>query len=321
QKLAICDPVAYRESICKSHGFVADRCATLGTAANMNCLAIASDRFRDLEVIAVCTGGVESNAGRAGDPASLYEWEGRFEPIADGEAASIHGTINTMVFISQELLPGAMVRTVMTATEAKTAVLQELSVGSRYSEGLATGTGTDGVAIACRLTGKTPLSWAGKHSKLGELVGRTVHDATKQTLALQNSLTPLSRCSVLAQLERFGATRQAMIEGVEAFLSDDDTTLFRDNLVAIDRDPLTVAAASALAHLQDSLSWGTLPDGCRPEILCSYGAQLASAVSGKPSRTPHYRAQLGMEVVAPDNHAFLRLIFRAMAVGFRDKWR
>ena len=33
------------------------------------------------------------------------------------------------------------VRAVMTATEAKTAALQELALSSRYSDGLATGTG------------------------------------------------------------------------------------------------------------------------------------------------------------------------------------
>ena len=260
--LAIGDSATYREMVSGAHGLIAGRCATLGTAANMNCLAIASDRFRDLEVIAACTGGVESNAGRAGDPAFIYEWEGHFERTVDEATAPLRGTINTMLFISQELAPGAMVRTVMTATEAKTAVLQELSVGSRYSDGLATGTGTDGIAIASRLTGKKPLTWVGKHSKLGELVGRTVHDAIKRSLALQNSLTPLGQCSALVHIERFGAGRQSMIEGVDSFLSAEEGQLFRDNFVAIDRDPITVAAVVALVHLRDNLSWGIVPESC-----------------------------------------------------------
>lgn len=261
-ELAIGDSATYREMVSGAHGLIAGRCATLGTAANMNCLAIASDRFRDLEVIAACTGGVESNAGRAGDPAFIYEWEGHFERTVDEATAPLRGTINTMLFISQELAPGAMVRTVMTATEAKTAVLQELSVGSRYSDGLATGTGTDGIAIASRLTGKKPLTWVGKHSKLGELVGRTVHDAIKRSLALQNSLTPLGQCSALVHIERFGAGRQSMIEGVDSFLSAEEGQLFRDNFVAIDRDPITVAAVVALVHLRDNLSWGIVPESC-----------------------------------------------------------
>jgi len=318
--LAIGDSATCREMVSGAHGLIAGRCATLGTAANMNCLAIASDRFRDLEVIAACTGGVESNAGRAGDPAFIYEWEGHFERTVDKAIAPLRGTINTMLFISQELAPGAMVRTVMTATEAKTAVLQELSVGSRYSDGLATGTGTDGIAIAARLTGKKPLTWVGKHSKLGELVGRTVHDAIKRSLALQNSLTPLGQCSALVHIERFGAGRQSMIEGVDSFLSAEEGQLFRDNFVAIDRDPITVAAVVALVHLRDNLSWGIVPESCWREILFSYGAQLSMGVSGKVDRGLQYRTQLASEGHGTDNPSFFRLIYHAMAVGFRDKW-
>ncbi len=319
-ELAIDDPLAYRERVGGAHGLLAERCATLGTAANINCLAIAVDRFRELEVIAACTGGVGTNAGRVGDPASVYEWEGHFEGTAGQAVSQPHGTINTMLFINQELSAGAMVRTVMTATEAKAAILQELAVNSRYSDGLATGTGTDQIAVASRLTGKAPLTWAGKHSKLGELVGRTVHDAIKQTLALQNNLTPLGQCSALVHLERLGADREAMIEGIGAYLSVEESRLFRENFVPVDRDPLTVAAVAALAHLRDKLSWGILPESCRPEILCSYGAQLGGAVSGKAERIPLYRTQLSAEPSGVDNASFLRLVYRAIAAGFHDKW-
>lgn len=39
--------------------------------------------FRELTVAAVCTGGVETNAGRAGDPASYYEYEGVWIGVSD----------------------------------------------------------------------------------------------------------------------------------------------------------------------------------------------------------------------------------------------
>jgi len=319
-RLAISDPEVYRQLVSGAHGLIADKCATLSTAANVNCLGMATERYRDLEVIAACTGGVESNAGRVGDPASTYEWEGIFEHLAGEASAPAHGTINTMVFINQELIPGAMVRTVMTATEAKTAVLQELAVSSRYSDGLATGTGTDQIAVACRHTNKAPLTWAGKHSKLGELIGRTVHDAIKQTLALQNDLTPLGRCSALVHVERLGTDRQSMIEGVGMFLSAEERQIFRDNFASINRDPLTVAAVAALVHLRDKILWGVLPESCRPEILCSYGAQVCVAVSGKVERWAEYRKRLAMEPHGADNLSFLRLTYLAIATGFRDKW-
>lgn len=118
----------------------------------MNNAAICHERFQDLEVVTVCTGGVEGNAGRAGDPASYYEpQEESADERAEKGGGLEPGTINAMIFINRELLPGAMVTAVLTATEAKTAALQELEIPSRYSEGLATGTGTDQIAVASRL--------------------------------------------------------------------------------------------------------------------------------------------------------------------------
>ena len=154
-RLAIDCPEDYKREVAERHSLPFQKCATLGTAANMNNAAICHEKYCDLEVAAVCTGGVEGNAGRAGDPASYYE------PRDDGasmgqvpEPDPIPGTINAMIFINRELSPGAMVTAVITATEAKTAALQELEVASRYSEGLATGTGTDQMAVASKLGGK-----------------------------------------------------------------------------------------------------------------------------------------------------------------------
>ena len=124
--------------------------------------------FGDLTVVAVCTGGAETNAGRAGDPASVYERDGLYEKVS-AEEPVLRGTINTMLFISRELTPAALVDAVMTATEAKTAALQEINVGSRYSDGLATGTGTDQIGIAARLRTGRPLASAGNIRFLGSL--------------------------------------------------------------------------------------------------------------------------------------------------------
>ncbi len=314
------DPQEYRRLVCRQYGLEPEACATLGTAANMNNAAIAEQDFRDLTVVAVATGGVETNAGRVGDPASVFEHEGGFESL-DQPPAAEHGTINTMVFINKELTPGALVRTVMTATEAKTAVLQELAVSSRYSNGLATGTGTDQIAVACRLGTGQPLTSAGKHSKLGELIGRTVHRAISQTLAAQNGLTPASRCSAVVHLERFGCGQEEFLEGVTSLLSSEQARLLRDNCQAIERDPMTVAAVAALVHLQDKLAWGVLPRECRTEVMGSYAAQVAAAVSGKHQRLDHYRRQLAPGLEAEGDREFLALVYRAFALGFAEKWQ
>ena len=315
---AVRDPAAYMQTICLQNG-LSENCASLGTAANMNCAAVESDQFRDLEVVAVCTGGVETNAGRAGDPASLYEIDGNFES-ADLEAKEPCGTINIILCINQELSQGAMVRSVMMATEAKTAALQDLNVNSCYSDSLATGTGTDQIAVASRLTGGIPLTGAGKHTKLGELIGRSVKMAVAGTLELQNGMTPLSRRSVLVHIERFGADAKAIQEGMAIFLSKKQAVLLSDNFVCIDSDPVTVAAAAALVHIRDKFIQRILPETCLMEIFTTYGAHLAAAVSGKYDRFILYKNRLPGEKIRLEKSAFLEFIYCCMAMGFEEKW-
>ena len=316
---AVHDPAAYMQTICLQNS-LSKNCASLGTAANMNCAAIKAETFRDLEVVAICTGGVETNAGRAGDPASLYEMDGKFES-AGQVAKEPCGTINIILCINQELTQGAMVRSVMMATEAKTAALQDLNVNSCYSDGLATGTGTDQIAVASRLTGKTPLTGAGKHTKLGELIGRTVKMAVSGTLELQNGMTPLSRRSVLVHIERFGADAQGIQDGMSISLSKEQAVLLSDNFDCINSDPITVAAVAALVHMRDKFIQGILPETCLGEIFTTYGAHLAAAVSGKYDRFILYKDRLPVGKIKLEKTAFLKFIYCCMAMGFEEKWK
>ncbi|MGD9124502.1 MAG: adenosylcobinamide amidohydrolase [Desulfarculaceae bacterium] len=313
------DPIEYRRLIAEQHHLEAKACATLGTAANMNNAAVCEQSFREQTVVAVATGGVETNAGRIGDPAFMYEHDGQHQKL-NQSAAPEQGTINTMLFINKELTPGAMVRTIMTATEAKTAVLQELAVNSRYSNGLATGTGTDQIAVSCMQDTGTPLTGAGKHSKLGELIGRAVYGAIKKTLAVQNELTPAGQGSARIHLERFGAGREEFLAKICSHLNGDQAKLLKDNYDCINRDPMTVAAVAALVHLRDKLTWGVLPAECQPEIMASYAAQVAAAVSGKYELINEYREILAPTQDPAGDQEFLDLVCRAFAQGFAGKW-
>ncbi len=105
-----------------------------------------------------------SNALAAGDPA-VYE-----EHL---------GTINLIVVVSQPLSPPAMIEAVQLVTEAKTAALMDAAIRSTVSNTVATGTGTDCIALAC--SGGTPAyRYCGKHTKLGELIGRGVSEAMRE---------------------------------------------------------------------------------------------------------------------------------------------
>lgn len=318
-KTIISDPGEYLLGLCRSYD-LPEKTASLGTAANMNYAAIETEAFRDLEVTAICTGGVEGNAGRVGDPASVYENEGVFEPL-DRIGKEPHGTINTILLINREMSRGAMVRSIVTATEAKTAVLQELAVSSRYSDGLATGTGTDQVAVACVLDGKKPLTSAGKHAKLGELIGRSVAGAVRKTLSLQNSLTPDSRRSILAHIERFGTDRERMTEAVALRLDGESAGVFRRNFFSLDRDPVAVGAACALVHVRDKIAWGILPESCIKENIVLHGALLVAAIAHRNDRFPDYAAQLEQELSGLDNRAFLEFVYACCALGYGEKWK
>lgn len=318
---AIADPVGYHHMISENHGLPGDACAAMGTAANMHNACIETRTFRDLSVTAVITGGVDGNAGRAGDPASVAETEAGFERLDPDETPPGPGTINTMIFISKPLIPGALVRVIMTATEAKSAALQELAVNSRYSDGPATGTGTDQIIAAALQSDVKPLTSAGKHAKLGELIGRSVHAAVKGTLALQNGLTPAGQRSAKIHLERFGLNRPKMIEMIINHLPPDQAELLRNNFMGIEKDPVTAAAVAAMAHLKDKFAWGVLPAACWSEIMGAYAAQVACAVSGDYRNLAAWREELAPVKAHSDNPAFLELVCRAMALGFAKKWR
>jgi Uncharacterized conserved protein len=313
------DPFGYLKSVCEKQGLSPEKRALLGTAANMNYAAVESQEYRCLQVVAISTGGVKTNAGRAGDPATIYEKDGKFISTK-GEVDEPHGTINTIIIINQELTHGAMVSSLITASEAKAAALQELAVNSRYSCGLATGTGTDQVGIASRLTGEIPLTGAGKHTKLGELIGLTVINSIKKTLALQDSLTPQSQRSAKVHLERFGIDKESMIEKICSFLNEEKSKLLQKNFASINRDSVTVAATSALVHLRDKIEWGILPENSLPEIFSSYGAQLSASISGKFERVGYYRECLSREPMGIGNQTFTNFICKSFALGFNEKW-
>ena len=104
-----------------------------------------------------------------------------------------------------------------------------------------------------------------------------------------------------------------------ALLSKGKAALLAANLTAVDRDPLVVAAVSALVHIRDQVAWGVLPESCIPELWATYGAQIAAAVSGVYDRLPLYRSALARQST-PTFRDLPGLVGQAFALGFQDKW-
>jgi adenosylcobinamide amidohydrolase len=313
--VAVDDPQRYQHIICERHGLPPQSSAGLTTAANMNNAAISDYVFEDLHVVAAATGGVETNAARAGDPASYYHRSGTTIKIPE-----THGTINVIAAINMELTPGAMVQAVITATEAKAALMQELGIPSRYSDGHATGTGTDQIGVASMLC-ENKITDAGKHSKVGELIGKAVHDSIRDTLKLQNGLYPEGQCSVFRHIERLGVRLDDMRKRITEMLDDRLAELFQKNFMSIDRDPPTVAATAALVHIRDKCVWGIFPESCFAELILPYAIQIAVAVSGKCALRNRFEERLSEREKSLRNDDVVDILFRAIAVGFEEKWK
>ena len=254
----------YLERVARDLGYDPATVTGLVTRAEMKNTAIASETFRDLMVTAIVTAGIDKNGGRAGDPASYYENGDAFEPAG--------GTINTILIIGADLPEYAMSRALMTATEAKAAALQQLMARSIYSAGIATGSGTDMIAIVADPGSPLRLSDAGKHAKLGELIGKTVIRATTLALQRETSLSPESQRNALVRLERYGITGEdlyntAVSDGVFEKGGRREKELFIQYLETWSADPSHVAMTAAVLHLLDETAWGLLPPVCAQQMI------------------------------------------------------
>jgi adenosylcobinamide amidohydrolase len=265
-------------------GLDSDSAAGISTAAQMENASIVAETYGDLTVTALVTGGVEVNGGRAGDPAP---WDEIHEREAGHE---VHGTINIILHINVDLTEGALTRSLVTCTEAKTAALQELLAPSRYSSGLATGSGTDGTIIVANAESKWTLNNAGKHSKLGELIGRSVKTAVKEALRLQTGLSPERQHDVLKRTDRYGITEDSLWNryGERRDARGGGSmgrAEFSDLVCRLLREGALVSGASLYVHLLDQLSWGLL-DGTEvaeaaEKLLILMGLPLPEGIFGK----------------------------------------
>ena len=308
----------YHRQTCAEAEVPPGETALMGTAANMQNASVRKECFEETAIWAVVTAGVQGNAGRAGDAAAWHEGAAAWQPVH-----AVAGTINTVLLCNWPLLPAALARAVATMTEAKTAVLQELSVPSRYSQGLATGTGTDQFCLAAPLDSlRSPKTWTGKHSKLGEIIAKAVMGATREALLWQNGLEPSRTRNLIHALGRFGLTDAGLLASAGGRLEEKDRILFEANLQAILHEPQTAGAAFALAAVADRLAHGVLPPGAAGELLLNQAALMAASLAAKPEAFAAFRAALAAEAegAAEGSGTVPDLAVRALALGWREKW-
>ncbi len=165
-----------RSMVYKALGLDKKITSFLFTGADMDNLSMEVRGYGKIKVCVLLTAGVESNAQR------MSKDSGDFCEV---------GTINIIIMTNMRLTPRAMTRAIITATEAKTAALQDMDIRSSYTpmDNQATGTGTDNILVV-EGEGEHVLDNAGGHSKLGELISTCVYNAVISAVEKQNQLIP-----------------------------------------------------------------------------------------------------------------------------------
>lgn len=237
------------------------KCSGMCTAASMDNVSIQSMEGNAFTVTAIVTGGIETNGARSGDP-SCYQENAAQNPL---------GTINIMLHIDADLPDGTLVKALASCVEAKVTAIQELMPSSRYSNGLATGSGTDGVIVVCNPISSTRLTDAGHHSQLGEFIAKTVKKAVKEALYRQTNLGPESQHDIIRRMDRFGITQDILWNAYSQMDTEKIPRFrFESCLEAMKREDALVTYTSLLAHLLDQLEWGLL----KPQEVWEAGQQI-----------------------------------------------
>lgn len=143
----------------------------MATAVEMKNLVQVAFAGGGCEITCFATVGC-GNALSVGDPASVATDQTMPAPLH---------TINMILTIQPGLSDAAMVEAIQIATEGRVRALYEAPIRSSVSNLAATGTGTDSIAVVSLGADRAP--YCGKHTQLGELIGRAAYTAVKNGLA------------------------------------------------------------------------------------------------------------------------------------------
>ncbi len=249
-----------RERVYQVIGKSEDKVSFIFTGADMDNLAVKQKRFKDMKVYALVTAGVKSNAVR------MAVDEGRFyEP----------GTINIILLTNMKLSQRAMTRAIISATEAKTAALQDFDIRSTCTPLIhqATGTGTDNIIV---VEGKgSKINNAGGHTKMGELIAKAVYEAVQEAVYKQNGM--------VSQRNVFQRLKDRKISGFELISVDEcECSVRRYNLIKAFEETLLQPRYAGFIEssfaISDDYEKGLVNDLGFFELWCS---DMTEEIAGK----------------------------------------
>ena len=121
-------------------------------------------------------------------------------------------------------------------------------------------------------------------------------------------------------IERLGSDVDKLVSAISHLLPQNQAEILKNNFEGVNRDPVVVASVAAIIHLWDKFTWGILPESCLADVMCSFGAQIAAAISGNYQRVDHYRNCLSLEYIGISKDLFFNFIVKSIALGFGEKW-
>lgn len=260
------DPLELITSSAAKLGLTRDYLAMV-TAAKVKNYSLVSKKSDNFSVSVAATAGC-SHGESSGEEMDVQE---------------IVGTINIIVLIEGAPSESCMVAALITATEAKSAVLRDFDVRSRYTGDSATGSITDSVTIASTSQGKT-INYGGPASKLGKLVGYCARRAVTEALLKQE---PVWACRTL--LDRL-KERHLPLEKLVAELSKVDGLAVDERGLAeiLKNNSVAGAYLLAAAKLDGDYKKNLLPTdfGDVNEVSKCFGT--SASYTREYSKTPSY---------------------------------
>lgn len=168
------DPTLLMEQKLTEWGYPVCESIGLQTAAHIHTASIQEMVGDEFKMVCIVTAGV-GNSARAGRKRETFP-------------AYQCSTINVFLFIDSSMTPPAVINSIITATEAKSAALQDLQVLDENDE-IATGTTTDSVVIACSQNDSQYRThqFAGVATSIGNAIGCLVYDAVYEVVKNQEA--------------------------------------------------------------------------------------------------------------------------------------
>jgi adenosylcobinamide hydrolase len=225
----------------------------------------------------------------------------------DMDVQEIVGTINIIVLIDGNPSESCMVASLITATEAKSAVLRDFDVRSRYTGDSATGSITDSVTVASTSSGKT-INYGGPASKLGKLVGYCTRKAVTEALIKQE---PVWACrTVLDRLKE----RHLPLEKLAVELSKVDGLAVDEKGLAevLKNNPIAGAYLLAAARLDDDFKKNLLPTDFADWVEASKCFGACAPRKQDCSKMPGYDS---VDLPPFLKHALINIVRRAVTEG------